>query len=179
MNNRHSVWICSTVDSNDSDSSSSCGEAESSCDIEAVAGSIQISVVLCWIHTDLIDAADADADLFILFKQSEISCTCNWTLLISKITVSYLSLITDFWTDQYFCIVSFLRVTVLIRELSTHAANLWYFSQLKREWEWCRNFSCKITESCNKIILSAQRRCRNPEPARSSRTTWLSVLSGW
>jgi len=131
---------------------------------------------------------DAD-DLSILSRRSEIdrtvsefARTISVAFLISKIAASCLNLATASWVGQYFCIVSSSGVTTLTRELSISAANRRYSSQLNRgsaQRGWSGNYWRRTTESCSGMTRSVRKRRRNPEPARSSRTTSLSVRSGW
>jgi hypothetical protein len=84
------------------------------CTAESV-GPIRIPVFPCWIHIGAKEADDRSA----LSKRSSISCTSDWTLLISEITASCHSLATASWAGQYCCMISSSGVTTLAREPST------------------------------------------------------------
>jgi hypothetical protein len=135
-------------------------------------------VVPCWIHMGA-GANDAD-DRSIWSRRSKTVPMCVRSALSSKKVASCLSFATASWAGQYFCMVSSAGVTTLASERSTRFANRKYSSQLNKESfhrGWSGNCLRRITESCTRMIRSSQRRRRNPEPARSSRTTSLSALS--
>ena len=135
-------------------------------------------VLPCWIHM----GAKAAADLSICPMRSQSSSTRVWTPTSPDIMASCRSLATASWTGQYCRMVSSAGVTALAAECSARLANIRYSGQLKRESfhsGWSGNCLRKIMESCSRITLSSRSRRRNPVPARSSRTTSLSSLSGW